>query len=103
VTMVDISDAAGNTVTVYFSQLTKLPVRQSFKRRNPTYHDFDTEVTAFDKYRQVSGVMWPYGVRRERNGQKIYEMFAESVEINKNLTGNVFTLPKKLKILPKKK
>jgi hypothetical protein len=102
VSIVDITDAAGRTVTVYFSQFTKLPVRQSFKRRNPTYKDFDTEVTAFDKYRAVSGgVMWPYDTRRERNGQKIYEMYAESVEINKDLTDAVFTLPPKLKILPK--
>jgi len=102
VNIVDITDSADRTVTVYFSQFTRLPVRQSFKHRNPTYHDFDTEVTAFDKYREISGgVQWPYDIRRERNGQKIYEMFADSVEINKDLTDEVFQLPPKLKILPK--
>ena len=104
VNIVDITDAANRTVTVYFSQSTKLPVRQSFKRRNETYHDFDTEVSLFAKYRDVGGgVMWPYDVRRERNGQKFFEMYAESVEINKNLTDDVFSLPSKLKILPKGK
>jgi hypothetical protein len=102
VNIVDITDSADRTVTVYFSQFTKLPIRQSFKRRNPTYHDFDTEVTEFAKYHEVSGgVTWPFDIRRERNGQKIYEMYAETVEINKDLTDEVFALPPKLKILPK--
>ena len=37
VEIVDITDAAGLTVTVYFSRSTKLPVRQVLKRRNPEY------------------------------------------------------------------
>ena len=104
VDIVDIVDSANRTVTVYFSQLNHLPVRQSFKRRNDTYHDFDTEVSLFAKYRDLgNGVMWPYDVRRERNGQKIYEMFAASVQVNQNLTDDVFALPDRLKILPKGK
>lgn len=104
VEIVDITDGNGNTVTVHFSSSTKLPVRQSFRRRNPVYKDFDTEVTVFAKYRDVGGgVMWPYDTRRERNGKKIYEMYSDSVEVNKNLTDNLFTLPAKVKILPKAK
>ena len=53
--IVEITDADNRTVTVYFSQLTKLPVRQQFKRRNPQYKDLDTEVTVFAKYRDVGG------------------------------------------------
>src|SRR5664279_6660424 len=37
VEIVDITDADGATVTVYFSATSKLPVRQVFKRRNPEY------------------------------------------------------------------
>jgi hypothetical protein len=104
VEIVDITDGSGATVTVYFSQNSKLPIRQSFRRKNPTYGDFDTEVSIFGKYRDVGGgVMWPYDIRRERNGQKIYEMYSDSVEINKNLTDNLFSLPAKLKVLPKSK
>ena len=102
VEIVDITDADGRTVTVYFSQSTKLPVRQTFKRRNPTYKDFDTEVTGFAKYRDVGdGVKWPFDIRRERNGEKIYEMYSESVEINKDLKDNLFSLPGNVKVLPK--
>lgn len=104
INIVDIVDASNRTVTVSFSQLTGLPVRQSFKRRNETYHDFDVEVSLFAKYRDVGGgVMWPYDTRRERNGQKIFEMYSDSVQINQNLTDDIFSLPAKLKVLPKGK
>ena len=45
-------------------------------RRNTEYKDFDTEVTVFAKYRDVGGgVKWPFDVRRDRNGEKIFEMY----------------------------
>ena len=101
VEIVDITGADGLTVTVYFSQFTKLPVRQVFKRRNPEYKDFDTEETFFAKYRDVGGgVKWPENIRRMRNGEKIYEIYSESVKINVSLKDDLFTLPAKLKILP---
>jgi hypothetical protein len=104
VEIVDITDAANNTVTVYFDARSKLPTRQSFRRRNPEYHDFDTEVTVFALYRDAGGgVMWPGNIRRERNGEKIYEMYADKVEINKDLKDNLFTLPGDIKVLPKAK
>ena len=104
VEIVDITDADGRTVTVYFSSFTKLPVRQSFRRRNPTYGDFDTETTAFAKYHSAGGgVLWPYDIRRERNGDKIFEMYSETVEINRNLGDELFTLPASVKLLPRDK
>ncbi len=102
VEIVDITDSDNLTVTVYFDQSTKLPVRQIFKRRNNTYHDFDTEVTIFAKYRDVGGgVKWPCTILRQRNGEKIFEMYSESVEVNKDLTDNIFSLPAGVKILKK--
>jgi hypothetical protein len=102
VEIVDITDAANRTVTVYFDQLSKLPVRQMFKRRNEQFKDFDTEVTIWAKYRDVGGgVKWPFDIRRERNGEKIYEMYSDSVEINQDLTDDLFTLPGDIKMLPK--
>jgi hypothetical protein len=101
--IVDITDAAGVTVTVSFDKFTNLPVRQTYRRRNAQFKDFDTEVTVFAKFRDVGGVKWPYDVRRERNGEKIFEMYSESVEINKNIKDNVFSIPPNTKMLPKGK
>ena len=103
VEIVDITDADGRTVTVYFSQSTKLPIRQVFKRRNPEYKDFDQEVTIFAKYRDVGAIKSPFDIRRDRNGEKIYEMYSDSVEINKGLKDDLFTLSTNIKVLPKAK
>ncbi|MBV9505687.1 MAG: hypothetical protein JO323_11860 [Acidobacteriia bacterium] len=104
VEIVDITDADGRTVTVHFSQTSKLPVRQSFKRRNPDYKDFDQEAMLFAKYRDIGGgAKWPFDIRRDRNGEKVYEMYSDSVEINKDLKDDLFTLPTNLKVLPKPK
>jgi hypothetical protein len=101
VEIVDITDGDGLTVTVYFNQLTKLPTRQVLKRRNLDYKDFDNEETLFAKYRNVGGgVMWPLSIRRQRNGEKLYEMYSDSVQVNKTLKEDVFTLPAKLPVLP---
>jgi hypothetical protein len=100
VEIVDITDAEGLTVTVYFSQLTKLPVRQLLKRRNLDYKDFDKEETLFARYKRVDGVQWPASIRRLRNGDKIYEMNSETIEINPNLKDDLFTLSTKIPLLP---
>jgi hypothetical protein len=104
VEIVDITDAANRTVKVYFDQLTKLPTRQAFKRRNPEYKDFDTEVTVYSKYRDVGGgVQWPCATLRERNGEKILEVYSDSVVIDHGLKDDLFALPGNLKILPQAK
>src|ERR1044072_4900771 len=102
--MVEITDAENAMVLVYFDAFSKLPVRQVFRRRNPEYKDFDTEVTIFAKYRDVGdGVKWPCTIERERNGEKVFQMYSDSVQVNKNLTDNLFTLPGNIKVLPKAK
>jgi hypothetical protein len=104
VEIVDITDADNLTVTVQFDQLSKLPVRQTFRRRNEEYKDFDTEVTVFAKFRDVGGgVKWPSTIERERNGDKVFQLYSDSVQINQNLTDNLFTLPGNVKLLPKAK
>jgi len=104
VNIVDIIDSENRVVTVYFHQLTKLPVRQQYIRRDPRTKDRIEEVTVFTKYRDVGGgVQWPFTIRRERNGQKIFEMFAEQVLINQGLVDDIFLVSGNIKILTKKK
>jgi len=104
VEIVDISDANNDTVTVYFDQMTKLPARQVYYRRDPIDNTKLEEASIFSKYRDVGGgVMWPFTLRRERNGEKVFEMYSESVEINQPLKDSLFTLPQGMKILPKQK
>jgi len=104
VEVVDITDANNDTVTVYFDQLSKLPSRQVYFRRDPIDNSKLEEATLFNKYRDVGGgVMWPFSVRNERNGEKVFERYSESVEINQDFKDSMFTLPPGLKLLKKDK
>jgi hypothetical protein len=102
VDIVDITDSENRLVTVYFHQSTHLPLRQLYARRNTETKERDEEVTLFSRYREASGVQWPHQIRRERNGDKTYEIFSESVSINKDLTDELFTLPAEGAADPKK-
>ncbi|MFN3326808.1 MAG: hypothetical protein ACK5AZ_25225 [Bryobacteraceae bacterium] len=103
VEIVDITDSENRRNTIYFHRTTKLPVRQVFDRRDPQTRIRSEEVMLFSKYRDVGGgVLWPFVMRRERDGQRVFEIFSDSVEINQDLTDDLFTLTDKIKILDKK-
>ena len=101
VEIVDLTDADNVTTTVYFDQITKLPVRQVFFRRDPVTKDRNEEVTHFSKYRDTGdGIQWPFAIERDRNGEKIYEIFSTAVEVNdKKASGDLFLLPSTIKLL----
>ncbi len=104
VEIVAITDNDNRVVTVYFQLSTKLPVRQVTERRDPKTKELNQEVSIYTKYRDVGGgVMWPFTIQRERNGEKIFEIFSDGVKINQDLTDNMFTLPSNMKILGGKK
>jgi hypothetical protein len=50
-------------------------------------------VTRYGLYREQSGVQWPLQITRERNGEKIYQIFSESILINPGLPDPVFAVP----------
>lgn len=90
--IVDIIDAKNRVVTAYFHPTTKLPLRQKWEWRDETRERME-EVTRFSRYRAVDGIQWPFQINRERNGRKIYEMFADSVVINQVIDEKRFAKP----------
>ena len=101
VEIVDLTDADNRTTTVYFDHITKFPVRQVFYRRDTVTKDKNEEVTHFTKYRDTGGgVPWPFAIERDRNGEKVYEIFSTSVEVNdQKVAGDLFVLPSTIKLL----
>jgi hypothetical protein len=92
VEVVDVIDSENRVVTVYFHQSTKLPVAQKYFWRDPKTKDRNEEITRFARYRDNGGIQWPQQITRERNGDKIYQIFAESVTFNQDLTDDIFSL-----------
>ena len=102
VVLVDISDAQGQVVHVVFDRLTKLPIRQTFSYMDPETKLRMDEATEFANYRDVGdGVKLPFSIRRERNGLKLYEIYANKIVINQSLPPKIFDLPPGVKILHK--
>lgn len=100
VEIVDITDAQDRTTTVYFDQTNKWPLKQVFIRRDPVTKERDEEDTLFSKYRDIGGgIMWPLDIHRERNGDKVYEIFCDRAEANKGNEDKFFQLPGAIKLL----
>lgn len=89
---IDVIDSKNRKVRVYFHQVTKLPMKQVFSRLDTKTKERDEEVTRFDRYRTNDGIQWPQQVTRERNGYKIFQIFAESVSFNQDLTDDLFSV-----------
>jgi len=101
VEIVDITDADNNVITVYFHASTKLPLRETWFSRDPQTKEKNDYSSIFSKYRDVGdGVMWPFNIVSYRNGDKVFELFSDSVTVNKGLTDEMFTISGKTKILP---
>ena len=102
VKVLKITDPQNRVVTVYLHHSTYLPVLQRFYLMDPILKERREEVTRFSKYRSVKpGIMWPYDIQRERDGEKIFQMFAENVSMNDDLPDKLFSLPNGIKILKK--
>ncbi len=97
---VEITDAQNRTVTVFFLQSTHLPLRQRDYWRDPKTGDRNEEVTIYGKYRDIGGgVQWPLSVQRLRNGDRTFQLYAETAEVNQKLEDRLFELPAGIKIL----
>lgn len=104
VDVVDIIDSANRSTRVFFAQTDHLPVRQEWEHRDPKTRARLVETTVFAKYRDIGGgVMWPWVVRRERNGDRVFEMYIDAASINQGLTDDLFTIGAGVKVLDKSK
>ena len=78
VQILDVYDAEDRKTRVWINSDTFLPVKQSFRRWDPVINDWRDEVTRYSKYREATNrVMWPFATERERDTEKIFEMYSE--------------------------
>lgn len=98
---IEIYDSENRNITVWVNADTFVPVKQRFYRWDPTINDRHEEVTIYTKYRQVGGIMWPFAVSRERDGEMTFDLLSQHVSINDPLADSMFELPNGIKILKK--
>lgn len=97
---VDIVDAEGEEITLYLRQSDGLPVQQRYLRRDPKTRIPYEEKSIFGRYRPVGDTLLPWIVRRERDGERVFSLFAQSYEINRPLSAAVFSLDDSIPRLP---
>jgi hypothetical protein len=98
----EIYDSENRSVTAWIHSSTFLPVRQRFTRWDETIKERREEVAHYTKYREAgNGVMWPHDVQRERDGSKIFELYADKVTVGEDLKPSLFELPPGVTVLKK--
>ena len=103
VEILDVVDAENRKLTVYINANTHLPVKQTFQRWDNNINDRRDEVTRFTKYREAgNGVMWPYDVQKERDKERLSQLYADKIVIGEDLKSTLFELPPGIKIIEKK-
>jgi hypothetical protein len=99
---IEIYDAENRNVTVWIHSDTLLPVKQRFQRWDPVVNDRREEITRFTKYRESgNGVMWPHDVQRERDQEKIFELYSDKITVGDEFKDSMFQLPPGVTVLKK--
>jgi hypothetical protein len=87
VTLINSKDEA---VVLDFDIDTHLPVKKSFKWRDPVDRQLNLEEEVYENYRLVQGVMTPYNVTRFFNEDMASERFIFSATFNQSLDEAMF-------------
>jgi hypothetical protein len=87
---VTLINAQNESVTLYFDNDTHLPVKKTFKWRDPVDRQNNLEEEVYENYRAVSGIMAPYNVTRFFNGDMASQRFLNSVTVNQGLDQAMF-------------
>ena len=87
---VTLINSKNESVTLDFDIDNHLPIRKAFEWRDPIDKQKNLEEEIYDNYRLVSGVMIPYNVTRNFNGDMSRQRFLFSATINQGLDETMF-------------
>lgn len=87
---VTLINSKNESVTLDFDIDNHLPIRKAFEWRDPIDKQKNLEEEIYDNYRLVSGVMIPFNVTRNFNGDMSRQRFLFSATINQGLDESMF-------------
>jgi hypothetical protein len=85
-----LMNAAHNAVKIDIDVASHLPLRISFKWRDPRFHDTNLDAVEFDNYHRIDGVMTPFTVTRTHNGEIVQQTFLLRAQYNVDLPKKLF-------------
>jgi len=87
---VTLINAKNEAVSLCFDVDSHLPIKKSYKWRDPVDKERNVEEEIYDNYRPVQGVMTPYSFTRYYNGDMQSQRFINSVQFNQGLNPAMF-------------
>ena len=87
---VTVLSADNDAVTLDLDATTHLPLRRTFRWRNPQFKDYDEESETYDDYHTIQGLPTPLTITRYHNGEMSGQRFLTRVVYNLPLNPSLF-------------
>ncbi|MFZ0635317.1 MAG: hypothetical protein WA755_06700 [Candidatus Acidiferrales bacterium] len=88
---IEFVDSDNRSIRIAFAKSTHLPIRKVVVTRDPTTRMRTETLEYYSNYHPIQGVTTPFQIARERNGQKIYQVFFDEVKYNTNIPDSLFS------------
>jgi hypothetical protein len=88
---IEFVDSENRSVRIAFAKATHLPIRKTVVMRDPGTHLRSEMIEYYSNYHPLQGVTTPFQITRERNHQKVYQVFFEDCKYNTNPSDALFT------------
>ncbi len=88
---IEVTDSEGRVIRIAFDRQTRLPNRAVFETRDRASRERTSETEYYSNYHTLQGVETPLQIARDRNGQKVFQVFLEECKYNTGLTEDLFT------------
>lgn len=82
---VSLISATNDAVTILMDIQTHLPLRRSFRWRDPEYKDLNTDAEEYDDYHVFDGFPTPFNITRFKNDEMVRQQFIDHAEYNRQL------------------
>jgi hypothetical protein len=87
---VTLINAKNEAVSLFFDLESHLPIKKSYKWRDPVDRDRNVEEEIYDNYKPVQGIMTPYSFTRYYNGDMQTQRFLNSIHYNEGVDEAMF-------------
>jgi hypothetical protein len=87
---VTVLTADNDAVTLDLDATTHLPLRRTFRWRNPQFKDYDEDSEQYDDYHTIQGLPTPMTITRYHNGEMAGQRYLTKVVYNAPLDPSLF-------------
>lgn len=98
---VTVLSAANEAVTIQMDAQTHLPLRRTYRWRDPVYKDKNEDSEEYDNYQAIGGFPTPFTITRFHNGDMVNQRFLHRAYYNETLPPGAFDVNQTLSKIKK--